>query len=362
MKGREAADYVSSARSVYLNSWPSAPRRAPTLETHMFLEDIRNQVIPYRSDRESTIAVKFEPEGRRARRLVVHIFEPNGWDPDEAAEGFVRECVAKLLMNELVPYEIERLRRPQAKRASLFTLRPIQPWSVERTGGGLIQRVPEEDRELGRLLGNRDTSEAIFLPDEDLVCFSLPDELRHELRTTLSYLDSIPEPALPPWLPEELLKGSDYRVSIDAEELKTRRLAAVGRATMNLGWDGRGTLQGAVNEYYLLVRQIRWQMFLARLRIAVLDTLNQSLAAILAPRGVAATVSTANLAGLDELDALESRLATGAASLGQGYSAISLWQFGRDVHATAAAATVNPSARVEPTGTEPADEGQLRSG
>lgn len=328
----------------------------------MFLEDVRNQVIPYRSNRESTIAVKFEPEGRRARRLVVHIFEPNGWDPDEAAEGFVRECVAKLLMNELVPYEIERLRRPRAKRASLFTLRPIQPWSVERTSGGLIQRITEEDRELGRLLGNRETSEAIFLPDEGLVCFSLPFELRHELRTTLRSLDSIPEPALPPWLAEELLKGSDDRVSIDAEELKARRLAGVGRATMSLGWDGRGTLQRAVNEYYLLVRQIRWQRFLARLRIAVLDTLNQSLAAILAPRGVAATVSTANLPGLDELDALESRLATGAASLGQGYSTISLWRFGRDVHATAAAATVDPSARVEPTDAEPADDGQLRSG
>lgn len=307
----------------------------------MFMEDLRNQVVPYRLDRSPTMSVQVTPGRYRIRRLVAEAFKLGAWDPDDAAEEFVRDCATSLIENEVVPYEIERLRRPRAKRISIVTLRPIQPWSVEPARGGLVQQVPETDREIGGYLGDR-LPAAIFLADENLLYFRLPPDLREELHAVLQDLQAVPDPSLPTWLPEELAKSTADRIAIDVEELKARRAAAVAGATRRPGWDARWSLQGVVNEYYILIRQIRWQRFLCRLRTAVLETLNSALPVVLEPLKITAAVSSVGLPSLQELQRLEDGLANGTVPLGEGYSSISLWRFGKDVHRNAAVVSKDP--------------------
>jgi len=131
--------------------------------------------------------------------------------------------------------------------------------------GKLVQRVPPD------IAKRLNVESEVTLPREDILRFGPPLSLGSGLGKVLEDLAVLSGKLIPDFALREM--GSGARSGYDFSNLQTWRNIALATAGKGLGWNARGSFQGAALEYYSLIRALRFERFKIEFRDALLETL-----------------------------------------------------------------------------------------
>lgn len=237
----------------------------------MLIEDVGLRTMPIggRTDRQG-FTISVTPPSSQVEELIASGLDRNEHGRQLASSvcHFI-DMVARTVMafGEAV-YEIAYLSPSKETAPTAFELAPVIPGTLVSIDGSPHQRIPTD------FAKEMDLPFWIEFDEQDLARFQLPSSIRREhpkMMRSLSRMGSavIPEFALDP--DQASTMGFDFKVFRRAQEL------ALAQATKSLGWNARGLLEKQFLEYYILLREIRFQAFLIELRETMLDSLNNSL-------------------------------------------------------------------------------------
>jgi hypothetical protein len=185
--------------------------------------------------------------------------------PNEERAGVRRERVPCLA--ECVIFEIAYLEEPETKTLVGFELVFVNQSQLVRKRGQTFQRVPPD------VAKQRNVSELILLPNEDLIEFKPPVDFAtalRDVRTNLSRLDKLR-------LPELALRATKENIPYDFKtHMRSMDLALV-EAVRPIGWNARGSYNNRVTSYYWIRLMLTFEKFKIELRHTMLATLNDTL-------------------------------------------------------------------------------------
>src|ERR1044072_4967604 len=244
----EWADSTSVGReNETIRDWDSVDQGA---EAHMFAEDVELAVMPY-SHPEPRIEVSPEDDGAEGLVAAALSRERHGYARlGEAVTGFIRECTQTLMSFGTAEYEIVTTYDKDSKQRRDFRFEWVMPYTIRKLHGKWVQdlgSVIAEDRHRERYLP---------IEREKVIAFELPAQLSTGALLALKKeLSGIGTNLLPEFGfdPRQAPQGYDF-ATFAAQ--RVRAMAAVTRA---IGWNGRGTLQQHITDYYYLVREIRFR-------------------------------------------------------------------------------------------------------
>lgn len=234
----------------------------------MFTEDLSVRVIPSSLDRDEYEArLVLEPQSDATEELLARAFSVSGNSSFRLGyplSEFVRLLVSELCSYDGVTYEIVYLYEPEKDTPSGFELVHLNPTQIRRRWGRTVQVVPAD------VARERKVSTEIELPDEDLITFQLPRDLRRVIARTVANLDVLSDRQ---W---HLLgmAAMESKVSYDFSTHNRSMMLALAEATRATGWNGRGTLHEPTLTTFWLRREVTFHRFVARVRAAIIEQIN----------------------------------------------------------------------------------------
>ena len=275
----------------------------------MLIEDIQNNVMPYRGMTKWKPDAQLDPANDEALVLIERAISDRGFRQSlyEVVTHFAQECAAFMMIYGKALYEIA-YRYDENDAVVGFELVDVLPNSVRKVGKKLIQHIPErvvQYEELG--------SDSLELSSENLVTFELPFYMRHSYERMMDSLyaqgkiTSMPDFVLPN------LKGEIPPVPYDLNKFARDQKMAVAEATKAIGWSARDVPDDRfMTEYYHLHRFLRFETFKLELRTSIIKTLNEAISRAGKKLGFEATIVVKGLPTQDTIRQAQESLATGS--------------------------------------------------
>ena len=246
---------------------------------HMFVEDVRNLIVPYGIEDKNKYSVKVEPDNDKNRELVCAIFSDDSYPRiTHAVYEAIRKYASMLAWWKKTYYEIatvslgtttENNRNNKKHTPTQSFIRPLHiPGKVLSLGTKIVQIVPKADRaEFKRSF--------VVIPKESVWILSLPSELGgpRGLKKMQSSLAMSYE-FLPQYVQRDSwLQDKDFIW----KEFANKRVLLAMQATSKWGWTGRSMWDKDILEYYLLYRELHFAWSMAVLRNYILREMNNFL-------------------------------------------------------------------------------------
>lgn len=184
---------------------------------------------------------------------------------------FVHDCAHLIMMYGEAYYEIVYLSTGEATSPDAFELTLIQPCTVRKRRGKLVQYIPPtvaRERRLPALLE---------LPEDAVLLFTPPRTMQRHLKETMNSLTILSREVLPRFALETRDDGT-LMVPFDFAMYRRTHHIALATATRWVGWNARTLMRDDMLEYHLLERQLRFEKFKIGIRDQILTTLNEGLA------------------------------------------------------------------------------------
>src|SRR6266566_9339293 len=154
MKGRRASDLLSSQQSIFYNSDlvgqnDAVLRRCPNyhrlLYPSMLIDDVAHHIVPS-SSYNTAFRVTLEPAEAKAEKLIASALNRDDYHTDlaSATRNFFAQCAQTVMAFGEATYELVYLSNPDDGAVVEFQLAPIQPSTVMRRRGQLVQYIPAE--------------------------------------------------------------------------------------------------------------------------------------------------------------------------------------------------------------------------
>ena len=271
--GDEGVPLHGRRKTVVVPARPG-PDVSNELYPHMLIEDIHLQVIPLGKNwSKRDFEIGLVPHSDELATLLAVGLEPDNYQGlTDAVCHFVREAAQTVMTRGRAVYEIVYM-RDGTERIRAMEFAYVPPDSIERDGDLYIQRVPEE------VANQWEISTTISVNADSLALFEGPLKPR-KLRRLLEALAAVNRPELLDFV-EAQMRGEDNVGYSTSEAFRTQELATA-ELTKDIGWDMRAAFTGRETflEYYVIVRRLRFERFLLKLRQGLIDQLNRHVRAL----------------------------------------------------------------------------------
>ncbi len=319
MSGRRSRELLRSQESVRYAT-DLARRNDPVLGRqpdyfrmlypHMLIEDVSLRIMPIGGRSKRPFRVIISPPNDGVERVVaagVSRRESTGARGELAVAvcDFVRDCAQTIMAFGEAIHEIVYLVDPQSGGKVGFELVFIQPRTVERKRGRLLQYVPAD------VAADLRVPRYVVLTAERILVFRLPARFQRIHDRMMESLGGLSTPVLPEFALRQKAEGIPA-VPFDMQVHERTQKLALAQATKLLGWNARGLLQNAILEFYWLHRELLFERFLIELRGEILTSLNEGLVVIGREMNFSGEVVVEGLPTLADVDAAQEALALGA--------------------------------------------------
>jgi hypothetical protein len=274
----------------------------------MLIEDVHNNVMPYRGMTKWPVSARIEPSNDEASELIEEALSHRDFRQNfyEVVGNFVQECALWMMTYGKAVYEIAYLYDSREK-AMGFKLLDVLPNSVKREGKRLLQYIPDTVVKNSEL-----TSDAVELSPENFITFQFPSYMRNHYGRIMGALyaqgkiTSMPDFVLPN------LKGEIPPIPYDLNKFGRDQRMAVAEATKMIGWSAREVPDDRfMTEYYHLHRFLLFEKFKLELRGSIIATLNEALNRAGRQLGFEATIVVEGLPTLGAIEGAQESLVKG---------------------------------------------------
>ncbi len=277
---------------------------------HMLIEDVSLRIMPIGGRSEGPFSVSIAPESEQVGQVIAAGISRRGSSGSReylarATSDFFRDCAQTIMAFGEAIYEIVYLLDPEKEIAVSFELEFVQPRTVERRWGKLVQYVPAD------VAAEREVSQYVELSPERVLMFRPPQYVWGTLERMMESLGVLSAPGVPDFALGQAGEGRP-KIPFDIEVYQRTQKLALARATREIGWNGRGLLQEPTSEYYSLHRELSFERFLINLRNEILSTLNEGLASAGHELSFSAQLVIEGLPTLGDVDAAQVALASGS--------------------------------------------------
>ena len=314
MKGRRVSKLRSSRQSIFYYSdvvgqEDAVLRRHPDyfrrLYPSMLIEDVAYHIIPS-SGYNTAFQVIFTPADARAEALIAAALNQEGYRVDlaSATHYFMESCSRTVMAFGEASYELVYLSNPDDGAVVEFQLVSIQPLTVMRWRGQLVQYVPAEVAQA------RKGSQYIPLSADRIITFTLPVSVQKDFRAMMEGLAFLSNHKLPDFVFQTGDDGS-RQIPFDPMDhihLEKQALAEAGKL---IGWDARGLFREETLEFYDLHRALAFERFKIELRILLLERLNEALKLAGQQMGFSGQLRITGLPTIKDIEEAQGHLSAG---------------------------------------------------
>ena len=251
-------------------------------DLHMFVEDMHNLVMPYRSRREEQIKASLKPvdvtsedilEGSELEILIAQSLDSNNFSHrlEDGVSDFIRDSMHTIIAHTEIYYEIV-CDHDEGGKLTKFDLHYVFPPTMKKAFGIFFQFIPYHvAKELNIKAGIR------FIPRSHILHITAPKELggKRKLKKILRALADISNTITPPFYFEMLEKNEN--IGYDFDLYQKRRYLEKAILTKNYGWNQRNYMDDNLHEYYEIYRRLKNLRALAIFRQHLVRELNKSL-------------------------------------------------------------------------------------
>lgn len=316
MKRHQKPELHRSQQSIFYYS-DLAGREDPVLRArrdyfaqlypHMLIEDVALGIMPIGGHAEKKpFRVFVTPPDPRAEKLIAVAIARRDYSRDfaDAVCDFFHDCAQTIMAFGEAVYEIVYLSQPDDGTIVGFELMFIQPRTVIRRRGKLVQYVPAD------VARERKVPQYVQLSPERILTFKPPAYVQGKLSHIMESLAFLSRPPLPNFALQGE-GGSSKPVPYDsAAHIRVEKLALADVGKL-IGWNARGLLQEETLEYYWLYRELLFERFKIELRGSILKTLNDGLDRAGRKVGFSVRLEIEGLPTLADVDAAQAHLAAG---------------------------------------------------
>lgn len=182
MKRRKTEDLTSSQKTIAYNPCASDTenwmirqhyRLFEQLQSHMLIEDITAQVMPFRGwSREVPFRTEIVPESPAVASIVASALKPRDGgsysDLLSAACDFVRDCAQSVATFGEAVYELVYKSDRESHEIVAFEFESVHPFTVRPRGRGYVQLVPQA------VADRRGVPTSIALGADEILIFRRP--------------------------------------------------------------------------------------------------------------------------------------------------------------------------------------------
>jgi hypothetical protein len=284
------------------------------LQSHMLIETVGTHIIPTGGrSRKKPIRIDVAPASRTVQTLVASaLSRDHGWHAElpSAVAEFVSECAQSVMAFGESVYEIVYLSDTTAQTIVAFELVRVQPFSVRRRLGRLVQVVPRE------VVNRRGVSPFIDLPADCILIFKPPMGIQDSLAKSLESLAVLSEKLMPEFALKNFREATSKFHYDSTGQVYSQKLA-LAEAGKAIGWNARGLFEDDMLEFYSLRRQLSFERFNIDFRTAILETLNEGLVLAGNQMGFEAQISIEGLPTVSDVELAQSELESGTKAFGE---------------------------------------------
>lgn len=279
---------------------------------HMLIEDVGLGVMPIGGRMEqSRFKISLSTANQDAERVIGEAltYDEYGYGDNLSAAvcDFFQTCANSVLAFGPAPHEIVYLSEAAGGKVVGFELVPIQPATVFRRFGKLVQYLPADVAETHHLPRH------IELLADDILWFEPPEDLAERIPEMMDQLAALSQRPMPDFAMREMTQNAGRTVyNFSDHHLWQRK--AVASACKEIGWNARDYTAEGVLPYYLLHRRLRFEKFKIDLRHSLLSTLNAGIARVGKKIGFEGELVVEGLPSLSDVTAAETDLREGKKS------------------------------------------------
>lgn len=314
MKGRRSSNLQSSQQSIFYYSDvvgqdDAVLRRRPDylrrLYPSMLIEDVAYHMIPS-SSHNTAFRVTLEPAGANAEKLIAAALNRDDYHTDlaDATHDFFVQCAQTVMAFGEATYELVYLSNPDDGAVVEFQLVFIQPLTVTRRRGHLVQYIPAE------VARARKGSRYILLAPDRIITFPLPASVQKDYGAMMEGLAFLSDHKIPDFVFQAGGDGS-RRTPFDLTthmRLEKQALAEAGRL---IGWNARNLFLEETLQYYDLHRTLIFERFKVELHTILLEKVNEALTLAGQKVGFSGQLRMSGLPTLKEVEAAQTHLSIG---------------------------------------------------
>jgi hypothetical protein len=301
MKSHTAGFSYSTRRSKWVyrtQEFDTERDYSASLYPHMLIEDIHLALLPNpRYYTNAKTVIRLEPPNDAAEAMILQGVGRIDRDPRdlvEAVSKFVDDTAQMISYYGECYYEIVYFGSEPSVFQS-FTIELIPNWTFSKGLRSYTQRQPQEGNDRKEPKGIR----RVGIPRESIVHFRVPGgpfaPRRHRrLMRRLSRLSSLDAPA-------RLMAPDQPQSGFDFTQYNHSNLIKLARSTKDLGWHARQSYQAETTEFYLVYRHLRFELWRAKLREAIVSSLNEALTRAGAKIGFQARIVVEGIPTSDEI-------------------------------------------------------------
>jgi hypothetical protein len=285
-----------------------------SLQSHMLIEDIDVQVIPYvRLSEKEPFTVELVPASQEVEALLADALtsRDRGWHEELASSlaDFVRECTQSVITAGEAVYEIVYSSNLSDQKVVAFHLEPIRAFTIKYRAGKYHQEIPEKTAER---LG---VSKRISLPADSILIFRLPRQVRKSVERTLQTLVVLSKKIMPEFAMNFAEAASKFHYD-SSNQLYVQKLA-LADAGKAIGWNARGLVVDDMLEFYSLKSLLCFERFKIVVRNSIIDTLNEGLKLAGRRMGFEGQIRLHGLPELSDVERAKSELESGSKPFGE---------------------------------------------
>jgi hypothetical protein len=247
------------------------PRDALGLYVRMFVEDVSQGLVPPSARlHDSKPNVELTPPNDDVAGILARALDTShspGYHREfpNALFEFLRYTMVDICLHNRAVYEIVYLREREDGPPTGFEFTHLSGRQLVEKRGHLFQGLPRESA------AERGSDELIFLPEERLAVFTLPEPHGGMIRDAMRSLRILSD-----------LKW--HQLAVDAQNSKTlydfatheRSFSiALAESVRGIGWGARASFQRKVTNYYWLRQEFRFRRFEMEVREILIEQLNE---------------------------------------------------------------------------------------
>lgn len=301
-------------KNTQITVWvPRGPReRFPGMYPRMFVEDVTNGLMPYRS-RALPSVFRLQPDNDDLEATIAEAFaigHASGDTLDSTLSEFIRLTGAEILHEGRAIFEIIYFSDKNDAIVG-FQLFFIDADTVREKEGKLIQVVPPDVAEQRKV-----PTEVVLSSDRLVVIEAVPAYRSYlpKLMQLLVATDGLPSPE---WAMRIMTGEEKNPVPHDVSAHNLTRKQVIAQAARRVGWNVRFLIDEDTTEHYLYQRQLRFEAFKIEMRDEIVKGINRSLQMAGERMGFEAQMELIGVPTLADVEAAQRRLTRGEGSFGE---------------------------------------------
>ena len=257
---------------------PNRSIEEPRIYNHMLNEDVYLRIMPYKNHQETPL-VQLSLPNESAQKDIILALSGNDHprhNLEDAVSHFIRETARIIMYAGQAIYETVNYTDEITQETSFSKLESVPNGNIKFFFGHPFQIIPKV-KSFGETLPSFKK-----ITKDKIVLFKMPKPYCFNYKTLQSQLDMVGKNTVNDLhiksLEENSKRGKpgfNQKIKV-MDSFKFSKLAVLS-ATNLMGWNAREYQSKYLQEYFTLVRFLRFERFKLKLRNSILDTINKNL-------------------------------------------------------------------------------------